>query len=113
MQQRLLAGACLTMALGCAWADDDARTWLDRMNRALATRNYDGTFIHFRAVDGGRVDMLRIIHSVESGRVAERLVSMDSRREIVRDGGELTCYLPDQKRVLVEPLRDRGALLGT
>jgi len=114
MSQRLLVGACLTLTLGAAWADDDARAWLDRMNRALATRNYDGTFIHYRAVNGGRVDTLRIIHSYEDGKVAERLVSMDSSgREIVRDEGELTCYLPDQRRVLIEPLRDRGALLGT
>ncbi len=111
MSQRLIAGACLLLALGAARADEDAGRWLDRMNEALATRNYDGTFFHLR---NGKVETLRIIHRVDGGRVSERLVSLDgSGREIVRTQGELTCYLPDQKRVLVEQRGDRGALLGT
>ena len=111
MSQRILAGACLTLALGAAYADDDAGKWLDRMNKALTTRNYDGTFIHLR---NGKPEMLRIIHRVEGGRVSERLVSYEgSGREIIRNQNELTCYLPDQRRVLVEQLADRGGLLGT
>ena len=38
--------------------------WLERMNRALTTRNYDGTFSHWH---GGQVEMLRIIHRVQDG----------------------------------------------
>jgi sigma-E factor negative regulatory protein RseB len=110
--QRLLVGAYLAFALGAARADEqEAGRWLDRMNEALATRNYDGTFVHLR---NGKVDMLRIIHRVEGRRVEERLVSLeDSGREIIRNQEELTCYLPDQRRVLVEQRRDRGGLLGT
>lgn len=101
----------MMLALGAARAEDDAARWLDRMNEALASRNYDGTFFHLR---NGKVETLRIIHRVDRGRVSERLVSLDgSGREIVRSQGELTCYLPDQKRVLVEQRDDRGALLGT
>src|SRR5437762_11538679 len=48
--------------------------WLERMNRALTTRNYDGTFSHWH---GGRVEMLRIIHRVQDGTVSERLASLD------------------------------------
>src|SRR5512145_1494363 len=100
MSHRFIAGACLLFALGAARAEDDASRWLDRMNEALATRNYDGTFFHLR---NGKVETLRIIHRVDGGLVSERLVSLDgSGREIVRTQGELTCYLPDQKRVLVE-----------
>src|SRR5262245_65834800 len=100
MRERLLTGLCLALALSTAFADDDdARAWLERMNRALATRNYDGTFFHLR---NGKVETLRIVHRVEDGKVAERLVSLDgSGREIIRNDQELTCYLPDQKRVLV------------
>ena len=110
MRQRLLAGVCLGFALGTAHAEDDAARWLDRMNEALAARNYDGIFFHLR---NGEVETLRIIHRVDGGRVSERLVSLDSGREIVRNQGELTCYLPDQKRVLVEQRDERGGLLGT
>jgi sigma-E factor negative regulatory protein RseB len=111
MSQRFLAGVSLALALGCAHADQDARAWLDRMNKELATRNYDGTIIHFR---NGKVETLRIVHRVEGGKVTERLVSLDgTRREVIRNEDELTCYLPDERRVLVEPRQDRGPLMGT
>ncbi len=90
---------------------DDPREWLEKMNRALATRNYDGTFFH---LSGGRVETMRIVHRVRAGRVIERLQSLDgSGREFVRNNGELTCYLPDQHTVLVEPRPDRGPFLGS
>lgn len=90
---------------------DDPREWLEKMNHALATRNYDGTFFH---LSDGRVETMRIVHRVRAGRVTERLLSLDgSGREFVRNNGELTCYLPDQHTVLVEPRQDRGPFLGT
>ena len=112
MRTRLATGCFLLLALSIAWADDDdARAWLERMNQALATRNYDGTFFHLR---NGKVETLRIVHRVEDGKVAERLVSLDgSGREIIRNDEELTCYLPDQRRVLVESRIESGSLLGT
>ncbi|HLY51696.1 MAG TPA: MucB/RseB C-terminal domain-containing protein [Steroidobacteraceae bacterium] len=77
-----------------------ATHWLERMNRSLTSRNYDGTFSHWQ---GGTVQMLRIIHRLQDGKVAERLVSLDgSGREFVRAGETLTCYLPDRRTVLVE-----------
>ncbi len=111
MPVRVLTGLCLALIVSTAVAADDARAWLERMNHALATRNYDGTFFHIR---NGKVETLRIIHRVADGKVSERLVSLDgSGREIVRNDEELTCYLPDQKRVLVETRQEQGALLGT
>lgn len=90
---------------------DDPHEWLDKMNHALATRNYDGTFFH---LSDGRVETMRIVHRVRAGRVTERLLSMDgSGREFVRNNDELTCYLPDLHTVLVEPRQDRGPFLGT
>jgi sigma-E factor negative regulatory protein RseB len=92
-------------------AADEPRLWLEKMNHALATRNYDGTFFH---LSGGRVETMRIVHRVRAGRVTERLVSMDgSGREFVRNNDELTCYLPDQHTILVEPRQDRGPFLGS
>ena len=81
------------------------------MNHALATRNYDGTFFH---LSEGRVETMRIVHRVKAGRVTERLLSLDgSGREFVRNNDELTCYLPDQRTVLVEPRQDHGPFLGS
>jgi sigma-E factor negative regulatory protein RseB len=90
---------------------DDPRDWLEKMNQALATRNYDGTFFHLIE---GRVETMRIVHRVRAGQVAERLQSLDgSGREFVRNGDKLTCYLPDQRTVLVEPRQDHGPFLGS
>lgn len=92
-------------------ADDDAREWLTRMNEALAGRNYEGEFLH---LSNGRVEKMRILHRASGGRVAERLVSLSgSGREIIRNESEILCYLPDQRRVLVESRHERGPLLGT
>jgi sigma-E factor negative regulatory protein RseB len=90
---------------------DDPSDWLHKMNQALATRNYDGTFFH---LSEGRIETMRIVHSVRAGRVMERLQSLDgSGREFVRNNDELTCYLPDQHTILVEPRPDHGPFLGT
>jgi sigma-E factor negative regulatory protein RseB len=98
----------LTLA-GAASADEPAK-WLERMNHALTTLNYDGTLAHWQ---GGKVEMLRIIHRVEQGKVAERLVSLDgSGREFIRTGSRLTCYLPDKHVVLVERTPQQASLLG-
>src|SRR6202140_895928 len=80
--------------------DQAPAQWLERINQALTTRNYDGTFSHWH---GGHVEMLRIIHRVQNGTVSERLASLDgSGREFIRTGASLTCYLPDQRTGLVE-----------
>src|SRR5882757_9846698 len=91
-------------------AEEPPVKWLERMNQALTTRNYDGTFSHWQ---GGKVEMLRIIHRVQDGAVAERLVSLDgSGREFIRSGPDLVCYLPDKKTVLVEKRPADESLLG-
>jgi sigma-E factor negative regulatory protein RseB len=84
--------------------------WLERMNQALTTRNYDGTFTHWQ---GGAVETLRIIHRLQDGQVAERLVSLDgSGREFIRTGSSLACYLPDRRTVLVEQRPAEESLAG-
>src|SRR3979411_240431 len=96
-----VAGATLASGPGQKTSPDQAPAqWLERMNEALTTRNYDGTFSHWH---GGHVEMLRIIHRVQDGTVSERLASLDgSGREFIRTGASLTCYLPDRRTVLVE-----------
>lgn len=100
----------LALALtGIASADEPAK-WLERMNHALTTLNYDGTFAHW---EGGKVEMLRIVHRVDGGTVSERLVSLDgSGREFIRTGSSLACYLPDKHIVLVERTPAKVSLLG-
>src|SRR5579871_4780549 len=104
----------MALATGVATAatveEQQPSQWLERMNQALTTRNYDGTFSHWQ---GGRVEMLRIIHRVQDGAVSERLVSLDgSGREFIRTGSDLACYLPDKRTVLVERRPAQESLLA-
>lgn len=100
----------LALAVASVASADEPAKWLERMNHALTTLNYDGTFSHW---EGGKVEMLRIIHRVADGTVSERLVSLDgSGREFVRTGSSLTCYLPDKHVVLVERTPAKVSLLG-
>ncbi|MFL6575700.1 MAG: MucB/RseB C-terminal domain-containing protein [Povalibacter sp.] len=92
-------------------SDPEARAWLERMSRALSSQSYDGQFFHLRQ---SRSESMRIIHRVDSkGRITERLLSLDgSGREIVRNDGEVICYLPDKKIVLVEKRNDNTSLVS-
>src|ERR1700730_6607047 len=100
----------LAMVVATAVAAEEPTKWLERMNQALTTRNYDGTFSHWQ---GGKVEMLRIIHRVQDGAVSERLVSLDgSGREFIRTGSDLVCYLPDKRTVLVERRPPEESLFG-
>jgi len=100
-----LTSLCLTL---CAAAAEDPRAWLERMEQALATRNYRGTFVH---AHDGQTDTLRIIHRVSGGDVSERIVSLDgSAREFIRHNSEATTYFPEQQVVLVETVPQSGLL---
>ncbi|HEY0767679.1 MAG TPA: MucB/RseB C-terminal domain-containing protein [Steroidobacteraceae bacterium] len=117
--ERFVALALAWAVAGAALAEEPAQKaspeqapaqWLERMNQALTTRNYDGTFSHWH---GGHVEMLRIIHRVQDGTVSERLASLDgSGREFIRTGASLTCYLPDKRTVLVEQRPPQESLVG-
>src|SRR5580658_1264146 len=108
-QAQATAPAATTPAQKTSPAPTPAQ-WLERMNHALTTRNYDGTFSHWH---GGHVEMLRIIHRVQGGTVSERLASLDgSGREFVRTGVNLACYLPDKHTVLVEQRPPEQSLVG-
>jgi sigma-E factor negative regulatory protein RseB len=100
----------LVWAVSAAALAEEPGRWLERMNHALTTRNYEGTFSHWH---GGQVQMLRIIHRVQDGAVAERLASLDgSGREFIRNGANLSCYLPDQRTVVVEQRPPQESLVG-
>jgi sigma-E factor negative regulatory protein RseB len=99
------------LAVTASAVAQEPRQWLERMNQALTSRNYDGVFSHWQ---DGKVEMLRIVHRNQNGHVTERLVSLDgSGREFIRTGTELTCYLPDKRTVLVETQSAPGSLLGS
>jgi sigma-E factor negative regulatory protein RseB len=90
----------------------DPTMWLNRMATAAQTLNYSGTFV-FQS--GVRSETSLIVHAVYGDRELERLEVLDgSPREVVRDRNEVRCYLPDDRRVVVDkrrPDRDFPALI--
>jgi sigma-E factor negative regulatory protein RseB len=106
----LAATVLAVVAQAASASPDEARQWLERMTDALATRNYDGLFIHTTATQS---ETMRIVHRVDKDGNLERLVSLDgSGREIIRTREEVHAYLPDRRVVLVEPRTDEGSLLN-
>jgi sigma-E factor negative regulatory protein RseB len=106
----LLASPLLLLSLvGGHAVAQEARTWLDRMNRAVEDLNYQGTFVH---VMNGAAETLRIVHRNADGRSAERILSLDGvGREIIRQGDEVQFILPDQRVVLLETRKDVSPLV--
>ena len=49
---------------------DEGLEWIERMNQALVSRNYSGTFLHER---GGQSESLQVHHRVRGGQISERL----------------------------------------
>ena len=89
---------------------DEGQEWLDRMAGALAGSSYAGEFV---CESAGRAEHLRIVHRVRDGAVAERLVSLTGNgRELVREGDEITVYLPDQKLAIIERRPEGSDLMG-
>ena len=85
-----------------------ARDWLERMNRAVEDLNYRGTFVH---VLDGTPETLYIVHRNADGQSGERILSRDgARREIVRQGARVQGIFPDRRIVLFETRRDVSPL---
>jgi len=81
-------------------AAGDATMWLNRMAMAAQTLNYSGTFM-FQS--GARSETSLIVHAVDGNGEAERLEVLDgSPREVIRNRDEVRCYLPNDRRVVVE-----------
>lgn len=83
-----------------ARADDNSLLLLQRMAQATKQLTYAGTFVY---QSGSRMETSRIAHTWVDGRDLEHIEVLDgSPRETIRNGDETTCFLPDEKRLIVE-----------
>ncbi len=97
----LFAGLLLSAA-GAAWAEqaEEAQRWLERMNQAVKTLNYRGTFVYSQQ---DRLETMRLIHRTGASGVQERLYSLTGApREILRDNEKVTCIMPDDRAVRID-----------
>lgn len=90
----------LAMAPLQAPAATDAVAWLERMSQAVHTLNYVGTFVYMQE---GKLESMRLVHAVDEGGERERLVSLSGpSREVIREHGQVTCYLPEKEALVAE-----------
>lgn len=112
---QLLATICVAFASVCvgpALAQDLApHEWLDKMAGAVQTTNYEGTVIRMR---NGKVEALKVVHVVTDGVIREKMIVQEGNGlEIIRNGNEVQCILPDKKSVLVEEWNDQSTLFSS
>ena len=116
-RRHLIASACLLVGglfLGGTVAsaqDISPNEWLNRMASAVKTSNYEGTVIRLQ---NGKIEALKVVHVVTDGVIHEKVVIQEGNGlEIIRNGNEVHCILPDQKSVLVEEWNDQSTLFST
>lgn len=101
----LLCGLLPATALASE-SSRDGLAMLEKMAAASHTTNYSGTFVFNH---GGQSETSRIAHFVNpAGGVLERLETLDGpAREVIRTNDQVTCYLPGNKTVLIDPRGSR------
>ncbi|MDH4273600.1 MAG: MucB/RseB C-terminal domain-containing protein [Gammaproteobacteria bacterium] len=79
---------------------EQALQWLNRMAQAASTLSYDGTFVY---VHQDSMETMRIIHKGGKEENFEHLISLNgSKREVIKKNNKVTCFLPNNKQVVVE-----------
>lgn len=108
--------ACLLLIAALATSpaaasDKDPAAWLQRMGAAVKSTNYEGTVLR---IQDGKAEALKVVHTVTDGVIREKVVAQDGNGlEIIRNGNEVHCILPDRKSVLVEEWDDQSTLFST
>ncbi len=105
-------GALYLLVAAPAGAElDTPHDWLARMESAVQTVDYEGTVIR---ISEGRAEAMKVIHTVADGIVREKLIAQEGNGlEIIRNGNEVHCILPERKSVLVEEWNDESTLFST
>ncbi|MGI9236698.1 MAG: MucB/RseB C-terminal domain-containing protein [Woeseiaceae bacterium] len=107
----VLLGGVLVFASSAIAGSDDPSKWLDRMSNAVKTSSYEGTVVRIR---NGEAEALKVVHTFADGVIREKVVAQEGNGlEIIRNGNEVHCILPDKKSVLVEEWNDQSTLFST
>ena len=94
-----LFGCLIGLMSGIAVADDGFAL-LHKMAQNSRNLTYSGTFVYR---SGARTETSRIAHTQIDGRELEHIEVLDgSPREIIRDGNDVKCFLPDEKLLIIE-----------
>ncbi|MDJ0700961.1 MAG: MucB/RseB C-terminal domain-containing protein [Woeseiaceae bacterium] len=107
------AALCLGFGLStsAALAQSSPQAWLDLMAEAVQTTNYEGTVVRVR---GGEAEALKVVHAVTDGVIREKVIAQEGDGlEIIRNGNEVHCILPERKSVIVEEWDNQSTLFST
>jgi sigma-E factor negative regulatory protein RseB len=89
----------------------DPNEWLTRMGTAVQMTSYEGTVIR---IQDGKAEALKVLHTFSDGVIREKVVAQEGNGlEIIRNGNEVHCILPDLQSVLVEEWDDQSTLFST
>ena len=105
-----IAGCVLACSVALA-EDQGPGDWLQKMTGAVQTTNYDGTVIR---IQNGSSEALKVVHMVVDGVIHEKVIVQEGNgMEIIRNGSEVHCILPDRQTVLIEEWDDQSTLFST
>ncbi|MDH4125908.1 MAG: MucB/RseB C-terminal domain-containing protein [Gammaproteobacteria bacterium] len=103
--------AFLAAAVDARAVEEGPGDWLQKMATAVQTTNYEGTVIR---IQDGIAEAIKVVHLVADGVVRERVIVQEGNGlEIIRNGNEVHCILPDRKSVLVQEWDDQSTLFST
>jgi len=81
-------------------SENTPEQWLEKMQLASMTENYQGTFMFSR---GGMSSSMSIVHRYQNDEEQELLKQLDGEMgEIVRQGNQVMCVFPDNRVVQLE-----------
>lgn len=84
--------------------DLDAAAWLQKIYEASKKLSYSGIFVYRQ---GRQSESSHIVRLIDRSGDTEKLEALDGmRREIVRSGDEVRCYLPDSQIIKVDRRSD-------
>jgi len=107
----IVFSSALALAVYVQAQEPTPNDWLNKMARAVQTTNYEGTVIR---VSEDKYEALKVVRVVADGVVREKIVTQEGNGlEIIRNGSEVHCILPDKKSVLVDAWNEQSSLFST
>ena len=108
---RLLAGTLLLSSFAAGVKSEQPGDWLNRMALAVQTTSYEGTVLR---MEDGAYQALKVVHTIADGVVRERLLIQEGNGlEIIRNGNEVHCILPDEESVVIAEWDDQSTLFSS
>lgn len=96
----LVLAALLSPTVFADSTDNSTDSWLDRMNSALHTLNYQGDIVY---IYDNNIEIMQVTHRADSEGGIERLISLTGpQREVIRDHKEVQSIFPENRSVLIE-----------